>query len=164
MTTEHYPTIVIGAGSGGMTAAIGLAGLGRQVALVEGNHVGGDCTNVGCVPSKTLIHLAAHRSPGMTMDEVLAEVIRKRNVLRDEETEEVQHLENMTFIRGWAKFTGLKTLDVSHDGVVRKLAADNIVISTGARPRLLEIPGLPEARTLTNLNLFDLTEVPRHLA
>ena len=58
MTNNHYSTIVIGAGSGGMTVAIGLAALGKPVALIEGEYVGGDCTNVGCVPSKTLIHLA----------------------------------------------------------------------------------------------------------
>ncbi len=58
MTSEHFSTTVIGAGSGGMTVAIGLAMMGKPVALIEGLHVGGDCTNVGCVPSKTLIHLA----------------------------------------------------------------------------------------------------------
>ncbi|MDQ2693183.1 MAG: FAD-dependent oxidoreductase, partial [Chloroflexota bacterium] len=47
--TSEFHTIVIGAGSGGLTVAIGLANLGKEVALVEGHHVGGDCTNVGCV-------------------------------------------------------------------------------------------------------------------
>ena len=80
--TEHFSTIVIGAGSGGMTVAIGLAGLGRKVALIEGHHVGGDCTNVGCVPSKTLIHLAKNFKPGMNPDEIVKEVTRKRDALR----------------------------------------------------------------------------------
>ncbi len=160
---EHYPTIVIGAGSGGMTVAIGLSSLGRQVALIEGNHVGGDCTNVGCVPSKTLIHLAKHFKPGMNPDEVLQEVISKRDALRDKETEEVQHTENLTFIRGMARFTGPKTIEVNLNGSTRHLTADNIVIATGARPRWLDIPGLPAERTLTNESLFDLTNTPKHL-
>ena len=46
-----FDAIVIGAGSGGLTVAVGLAGLGRRVALVEGDRVGGDCNNVGCIPS-----------------------------------------------------------------------------------------------------------------
>jgi pyruvate/2-oxoglutarate dehydrogenase complex dihydrolipoamide dehydrogenase (E3) component len=163
MITEHFSTIVIGAGSGGMTVAIGLAGLGRKVALIEGNHVGGDCTNVGCVPSKTLIHLAKTFKPGMNPDEVLQEVIRKRDALRDKETEEVQHLENLTFIQGMASFTTPKSIAVTHAGATRELSADNIVIATGARPRLLDIPGLPAEMILTNESLFDLTNAPKHL-
>lgn len=162
-SAENFSTIVIGAGSGGMTVAIGLSSLGRQVALIEGNHVGGDCTNVGCVPSKTLIHLARNFKPGMNPDMVLQEVIRKRDALREKETEEVQHTENLTFIRGMAKFTGPKTLEVNLNGTVRQLTADNIVIATGARPRWLDIPGLPAERTLTNESLFDLTKAPKHL-
>jgi len=135
--SEHFSTIVIGAGSGGMTVAIGLARLGRKVALIEGHHVGGDCTNVGCVPSKTLIHLAKNFRPGMNPDEILQEVIRKRDALREKETEEVQHLENLTFIRGMAKFTAPKKLSVTQDGTTRELTADNIVIATGARPRMI---------------------------
>jgi len=161
--TEHFSTIVIGAGSGGMTVAIGLAGLGRKVALIEGNHVGGDCTNVGCVPSKTLIHLAKNFKPGMNADEVLQEVIRKRDALRDKETKDVEHLENLTFIRGMAKFTAPKTLNITQDGTTRELTADNIVIATGARPRMIDVPGLPADMVLTNESLFDLTNAPKHL-
>ncbi|MEP7136668.1 MAG: FAD-dependent oxidoreductase [Chloroflexota bacterium] len=160
---EHFSTIVIGAGSGGMTVAIGMAGLGRKVALIEGNHVGGDCTNVGCVPSKTLIHLAKNFKPGMNPDDIVKEVTRKRDALRNKETEEVQHLENLTFIRGMAKFTAPKTLSVTHDGTIREVTADNIVIATGARPRMIEIPGLPAEMVLTNESLFDLTNAPKHL-
>ncbi len=162
--TNHFHTIVIGAGSGGMTAANGLAGLGKQVAFIEGNHVGGDCTNVGCVPSKTLIHLAKNFKPGMSPDEALREVTRKRDALRDKETEEVRHLKNVTFIEGWAKFTAPKEIEVAlKAGGTQKISADNIVISTGARPRLIEIPGIPKERMLTNENLFDLTNLPKHL-
>ncbi len=161
--TEHYSTIVIGAGSGGMTVAIGMANLGRKVALVEGGDVGGDCTNVGCVPSKTLIHLAKNFRPGMNADEILQEVTRKRDALRDKETEEVTHMENLIFVKGWAKFTGSKTLSVSNDGETRRMTAENIVIATGARPRMIDIPGLPQERTLTNMSLFDLRDMPKHL-
>ncbi len=161
--TEHFQTIVIGAGSGGMTVAIGMAGLGRRVALIEGNHVGGDCTNVGCVPSKTLIHLAKNFKPGMNPDEALQEVIRKRDALREKETEEIQHMDNLAFIPGMAKFTAPKTLSVDLNGTARELTADNIVIATGARPRMIDIPGLPEEMILTNESLFDLTNAPRHL-
>ena len=163
MTAQHFHTIIIGAGSGGMTVAIGLASLGKKVALVEANHVGGDCTNVGCVPSKTLIHLAKNFLPGDNPDEVIQEVIRKRDALRDKETEEVQNLDNLTLIEGAARFTSSKSIAVDHDGTTRELTADHIVIATGARPRPLDIPGLPPERTLTNESLFDLQHLPQHL-
>lgn len=161
--TEHFSTLVIGAGSGGMTVAIGLAGLGLPVGLIEGHHVGGDCTNAGCIPSKTLIHLARHFQAGMNADDLLQAVIDKRDALRAKETAEVQHLQHLTFIRGMARFAGPKTLLVTHENQTRELTAQQIVIATGARPRSLDIPGLPAARTLTNESLFDLTHAPKHL-
>lgn len=163
MTQQHFHTIIIGAGSGGMTVAIGLARLGKKVALVEAHHVGGDCTNVGCVPSKTLIHLSKQFLPGDDPDVVIQEVIRKRDALRDKETEEIQHVENLTFIQGTARFTSSNSIAIDHDSTTQELAADHIIISTGARPRPLDIPGLPPERTLTNESLFDLQHLPRHL-
>ena len=162
---KHYQTIVIGAGSGGMTVAIGLAALGKEVAMIEGHHVGGDCTNVGCVPSKTLIHLAKNFKEGRNPDEVLQETIRKRDYLRNLETEEVKEVENLTFIEGMAKFTAPKTLSLRNSvGETQELTADNIVISTGARPRMLNIDGLPAERSMTNIDLFDLQNAPKHIA
>lgn len=163
MTTEHHPHIVIGSGSGGMTVAVGLAGLGRPVTLIEALHVGGDCTNVGCVPSKTLIHLARHFKPGMDPDAVAREVTRKRDALRDKETEEVEHTPNLTFVRGRARFVGPKTLEITGPEGTRQMSGDHIVIATGARPRLIDIPGMPAEMILTNESLFDLRSVPRHL-
>ncbi|MCF6278474.1 MAG: NAD(P)/FAD-dependent oxidoreductase, partial [Anaerolineales bacterium] len=161
---KHYQTIVIGAGSGGMTVAVGLSALGKQVALIEGHHVGGDCTNVGCVPSKTLIHLAKEFETGANPDMVLQETIRKRDALRDLETQEVKEIENLTFIEGMATFIAPKTLDVTDSaGETQQLSAENIVISTGARPRKLDIPGLSAERALTNIELFDLEDTPKHL-
>jgi len=162
--TNHFHTIVIGAGSGGLTVAVGLAGFGKQVAFIEGHHVGGDCTNVGCVPSKTLIHLAKNFKPGMNPDEVLREVTRKRDALREKETEEVKHLKSVTLIEGWATFKAARAIEVKmKDGSIRNLSAENIVIATGSRPRFLDIPGLPMERALTNESLFDLKDLPKHM-
>lgn len=163
MTTSNtYETIVIGAGSGGLTVAIGLAGLGQQVALVEGRYVGGDCTNVGCIPSKTLIHLADQRGGPANP---LPLVQTRRNALRDQETEHVRTLPNLELISGWARFVGPKRLEVTGpDGARRELTAASIVVATGSRPRTLDIPGLPPEHLLTNESVFELAEPPRHLA
>ncbi len=161
---KHFEVIVIGAGSGGMTVGVGLSALGKDVAMIEGHHVGGDCTNVGCVPSKTLIHEAKNFKPGMNPDDALKETIRKRNALRDLETVEVREMKGLTFIEGRAKFTAPKTLAVTNGtGETTEYTANNIVISTGARPRQLKIEGLPNERYMTNIELFDTETAPKHL-
>ncbi len=162
--TQTYSTVVIGAGSGGLTVAIGMAGLGKKVALIEGHFVGGDCTNVGCVPSKTLIHLAEHYHGETDTQAVLSAVQARRNHLRDEETHTVQHTPNLEYIQGWARFLAPKRLEVTRpDGSLLHVNATNIVIATGARPRLLDIPDLPIDRILTNESLFELSSAPRHM-
>ncbi|NOK59888.1 MAG: hypothetical protein GFH27_549291n80 [Chloroflexi bacterium AL-W] len=164
-SSKSYSTIVIGAGSGGLTVAIGLAALGRPVALVEGGPIGGDCTNVGCVPSKTLIHQVNYHRYHKEADAILETVQTKRNNLRDKETEEVGHIENLEHIIGWARFTSPKQLEVAQpDGTTQQISADNIVVATGSRPRHIDIPGLPSERMLTNESLFEQEDAPRHLA
>lgn len=162
--TRTYSSVVIGAGSGGLTVAIGLAALGRRVALIEGHHVGGDCTNVGCVPSKTLIHLADEQLHDPDSRAVLAKVQAKRNHLRDEETQHVADTPDLNLIKGWARFLEPKRLAVTQpDGTTIEITADNIVIATGSRPRWIDIPGLPAERALTNETIFEQEEAPRYM-
>ena len=164
--TDHktdFHTIIIGSGSGGLTVAVGLAKLGKQVALIEANAVGGDCTNVGCVPSKTLIHLVTYPE-GRSPAEILARVQEKRNHLRDEETAWVKGMDNVTFFAGRATFLSAEKLEVTlATGETRELSARNIVVATGSSPRRITTEGLPEARTLTNESLFELSTKPEHL-
>jgi dihydrolipoamide dehydrogenase len=165
MMNGNYSTIVIGAGSAGLTVAIGLAQRGKRVALIENNAVGGDCTNVGCIPSKTLIHEVAERNGHGDGAAILATVQRKRNHLRDEETEMVERMEHLDLIRGAARFVGPREVEVAlHTGGTQRIGAPNIVIATGSRPRMIEIKGLPRERILTNESLFELERAPRHLA
>jgi dihydrolipoamide dehydrogenase len=162
--SDRFHTIVIGAGSGGLTVAVGLANLGKSVAVVEALHVGGDCTNVGCVPSKTLIHQAEERGASDPRG-ALAEVRRKRDDLREKETHEFGEMKNLELIFGRARLQSATQVAVALPGGGRRtLSAQNIVVATGARPRKLVIPGLPEGRALTNESVFELPEAPRHLA
>ena len=161
--TDNFHTIVIGSGSGGMTVAVGLSKLGKRVALIEAKDVGGDCTNVGCVPSKTLIHLVNYPD-GRSPKEILARVQEKRNALRDKETAEVKEMKNLTFTQGRARFLSAERLEVALTaGGTRELSAQHIVIATGSKPRRIEIAGLPDTRTLTNESLFELSQKPEHL-
>jgi dihydrolipoamide dehydrogenase len=162
--SDTFHTIVIGAGSGGLTVAVGLANLGKPVAVIEALHVGGDCTNVGCVPSKALIHEAegrGAREPAAS----LAEVRRKRDALRERETHEFGEVKNLSLIFGRARLLGGGRVAVAlPGGGERALTAAHIVVATGARPRALDIPGLPAERMLTNETVFELPAAPRHLA
>jgi pyruvate/2-oxoglutarate dehydrogenase complex dihydrolipoamide dehydrogenase (E3) component len=159
---SNYHTIIIGSGSGGITVAVGLAGLGKKVAIVEAAHVGGDCTNVGCVPSKTLIHAVDHMN--LAGEAVLEHVRAKRNHLRDEETEYVRDLANVTLIEGRARLTSASRVHVDlNAGGDTTLQADNIVLATGAKPFVIPVEGLPESRVLTNETMFEQETVPKHL-
>ena len=122
------------------------------------------CHQLKCSANKMGAFWMKEFETGMKPDEVLREVIRKQDALREKETEEVQHTENLTFIQGRAKFSGPKTLEIKNGEIIIRVSADNIVIATGAHPRWLDIPGLPKERTLTNESLFDLTDAPKHLA
>ena len=154
-----HKAVVIGAGSGGLTIAIGLAGFGHDVVLVEGGDVGGDCTNVGCIPSKALLHAAAvgEADPfGWTR--------ARRDHLRDEETHEMLHHEQITLLKGWATLTDRRephVVEVAlHDGRTTEVRAEHVIIAAGSQPVRFPIEGLPSERLLTNEELFDLDAPP----
>lgn len=163
--TTPYHTIIIGAGPGGLTAAVGLAGFGKRVALIEKHQIGGDCTNVGCVPSKTLIHLSKHAQNGQLPAELLKRVREKRDGLREEETDWIKGLDNLDVYEGKARLKNQNEVEISlASGDTTTLHTKNVVIATGATARIIPVPGLPEARTLTNESLFEQADAPKHLA
>ncbi len=162
MTEFH--TAIIGAGSAGLTVAVGLAGFGKSVALIEKKYIGGDCTNVGCVPSKTLIHLASHSAEHKgSSQEILLKVRERRDHLREEETTWIKGVKNVTVFEGEATFVNSTMLSLELTSGQQIITAKNIVIATGSSPLVVDIPGLPAEKILTNESLFDITQPPKHL-
>lgn len=154
-----YKAAVIGAGSGGLTLAIGLAGFGHDIALIEAGKVGGDCTNVGCVPSKALLHAAAVGS-----DDPFGYVRAKRDELNEREDEELVEHDQIDLVRGYARLTGRNDPHVvevtADDGTVTEVIAEHVIVCAGSKPVEFPIEGLDPARLLTNESIFELTEIP----
>ncbi|MFO7635621.1 MAG: mercuric reductase [Caldilinea sp.] len=169
-----YNLVVIGAGSAGLVAAIGAAGLGAKVALIERHLLGGDCLNVGCVPSKTVIRSAkvlgeiarAHRFgvqvDGVTVDfgDVMARMRRVRADLSAHDSVQRVTKLGIDMYLGDGKFTGSNTIEIGG----QTLHFSKAVIATGSRPASPPIPGLAETGHLTNEKVWDLTSLPPRLA
>jgi pyruvate/2-oxoglutarate dehydrogenase complex dihydrolipoamide dehydrogenase (E3) component len=158
--TKTYKAAVIGAGSGGLTVAIGLAGFGHDIALIEAGAIGGDCTNVGCIPSKALLH-AAHAG----VDDPFGHVRALRDDLNRREDDEMVEHDQIHLVRGRGKLTApdgdVHVVEVTDtDGSVVLVRAEHVAVATGAVPVQFPIDGLDADRLLTNENLFDLREVP----
>lgn len=172
----RYNLVVIGAGTAGLVTAAGAAGLGAKVALIERKFMGGDCLNVGCVPSKCLIRssrvfgdiraaeaLGVHVPAGSKSDfaKVMERMRRIRARISDNDSVERFSKElGIDVFLGGGRFTGNDTVEVEGQTLRFKKA----VIATGARPVHPVVPGLEDAGYLTNETVFSLTERPARLA
>jgi len=160
-STHTYKAAVIGAGSGGLTLAIGLAGFGHDVVLIEGGQIGGDCTNVGCIPSKALLHGARSE-----IADPLAWTRAKRDDLARREADEMAEHERIHLVRGWASLTAARdphVVSVDDGGTTHLVRAEHVVIAGGSRPVTLDIDGLEAQRVVTNEGLFELESPPAGL-
>jgi len=157
-----------------LVAAVGAAGLGAKVALVERHLLGGDCLNTGCVPSKALIRSARvigevnrARLLGIALDAPVVDFPgvmqrmrdRRRHIARHDSAMRLASLGIDVFL-GEARFVDDRTVKV--DG--QRLRFGRAVIATGARAAAPPIPGLDSVRFLTNETIFSLTGLPRRLA
>ena len=172
---------IVGTGSGAFAAAIKAAEGGAQVTMIEGGEViGGTCVNVGCVPSKILIrgahiaHLQAHHAfDGIPLN--MPQIDRAAMVRQQQaRVEELRHAKyesilernpGINLIRGWARFQDPRTLLVAQiDGSEKVITADRILLATGARPAIPDIPGLKETPYWTSTEALVAEEIPEHLA
>lgn len=154
----RYHLVVIGAGPGGLVTAIAAAGLGARVALVERHAMGGDCLNVGCVPSKALLEITARA--GVDFDRAFAWLREVRAGIAEHDSVQRYTAAGVDVYQGEARFVGPAAVEVAG----QRLAARRFVIATGARAAVPPIPGLADVEPLTNETLFDLREQPRRLA
>ncbi len=170
----RYNLVVIGGGTAGLVSAIGAAGLGAKVALIEKHFLGGDCLNVGCVPSKAIIRAARKAAGVRDMTEFGVNVPNGTTVDFGKVMERMRRLRadisphdsakrftelGVDVFLGAGKFTGPDTIEVGG----QTLRFTKAVIATGARAAAPPIPGLKDVPYLTNETLFSLTELPKRL-
>lgn len=174
--TGRYNIVVIGAGTAGLVTAVIAAGVGAKVALVERHLMGGDCLNVGCVPSKGVIRAARawsglkqaeefglHIPPDVKYDfgRAMARMRKLRaRISHNDSAHRYRSLGVDVFI-GSAQFSGPDTVVVEGPSGNRTLTFVKAAICTGARAAAPQIPGLQDAGYLTNETIFSLTELPR---
>lgn len=172
-----YDLVVIGGGTAGLVVAAGAAGLGvgLKIALIERHLMGGDCLNVGCVPSKCLIRssrvvaemrdalpFGIHPPAEINVDfpAVMERMRRLRAGISPHDSVERFRKLGIDVFLGQGEFINQNTIAVGESMLRFKKAA----IATGARAAQLSIPGLEAARYLTNETVFSLTERPNRLA
>ncbi|MED5331090.1 MAG: FAD-dependent oxidoreductase, partial [Planctomycetota bacterium] len=170
----RYNLVVLGGGTAGLVCAVGAAGLGAKVALVEKDALGGDCLNTGCVPSKSLL-ASSHRAKALqeaslfgiagpkTVKVDFSGVMERLRRVRAELAphDGVERLTNagVDVFFGEGRFVDVDRIAV--DGV--ELLFRRAVIATGRRPLLPNLKGLDTVGYLTSETIFSLTERPRRL-
>lgn len=164
---------VIGGGAGGLTVAAGASQFGARTVLIEADRMGGECLNVGCVPSKALIAAAraAHdarqaRRFGVYADNLRIDFSRVRahventiNAIAPMDSVERFAGLGVHVLKARARFIGPSEVKA---GDIR-IRSKRFVIATGSRPAIPPIPGLETVSFLTNESIFSLKELPEHL-
>lgn len=167
--------VIIGGGSAAFAAAIHASEKGAEVTMINDRlPIGGTCVNVGCVPSKTLLRAAeAHHRAGhhgfegiegaSKVTDFKAVMDQKRALVGElrqgKYIDVVKDIPNVHIIEGRARLTSPKTVEVNGEVIT----ATHILIATGVRPSIPDVPGLADSGYLTNESLFELDELPQSL-
>jgi pyruvate/2-oxoglutarate dehydrogenase complex dihydrolipoamide dehydrogenase (E3) component len=169
----HYDAVVIGSGQAGNPLSQKFADHGWTVALIEKEHLGGTCVNVGCTPTKTMVASAqvAHYArqakvwgvqAGDVQVDLPSVVARKDRVVnqwRSGVEKKIADRKNLHLHRGAARFIGPHKVRVNQE----EIESERIFINTGARPAIPRLEGLDRIDYLTNASIMELRELPKHL-
>lgn len=167
-----YDAIIIGSGQAGNPLADSLAKNNWKIAVVEKGHLGGTCVNTGCTPTKTYVASARAAwmvtkakdlgvivdcSPKIDLSAIKSRKDKLINQSRSSIRKNFKDSENITLIRGEARFVDKKILKVGADYIT----ADKIFLNVGARPRIPQ--GFEQINYLTNESILELEQIPKHL-
>ena len=150
---EKADLLIIGAGPGGYKAAEYAAKQGKKVIIFEGDHVGGTCLNVGCIPTKIYVHSDTFEQARERMAEVVPQL--RQGV------EGILSHPNITLVRGKASFIDAHTVSCSVSSDT--FCADNVIIATGSETKWLPIKGADDPRVVDSTGLLNLESLPKRL-
>ena len=167
-----FDLICIGLGPAGMAVSVMAAEMGLNVCAIEKNKVGGECMNVGCIPSKSLLRISKFRYSFSKLKEMgltdaappyinspfpkIAEYLR---YISDQKTLKMFEKVTLVLDNGSAKFVDAHTIEVGE----RSISAQNIFIATGTEPMIPPIEGIADVDILDNTNIFNLEKVPESM-
>ncbi len=167
-----YDLITIGVGPAGMAVSVMGAEMGLKVCAIEKFKLGGECMNVGCIPSKSLLRMAKTRHQFEKLAEMELEAGQKPNVLKpfskikeylkyinDAKTVSMFEKVDLLLAEGSAEFVNKNTVKVGDKTVTAK----RIFVAVGTRPMVPPIPGIEGVDILTNENMFTLEEIPKSM-
>lgn len=175
---QEYRAIIIGTGQAGNPLAKALASAGWKTAVIESDHVGGTCVNYGCTPTKTMVasarvaHLVSRAgeygieipSYATNLKTVMARKNEIVNSFRKGGQKGLEKTPNLDLIFGFARFVGPHQVEVAkNSGGKIVLNGEFIVINSGAKPQIPEIPGIDEIDYLDSSSVMDLEIIPDHL-
>ena len=180
MASNQYDVAVIGAGPGGYVAAIRAAQLGAKVAIVEKQYLGGTCLNVGCIPSKAMLHIAEVMHTVASMGELGINLPQPPTLDMRKAVEFTANVVKRmtggigTLMKGNRVdvFDGLGTVDASHtvtvtrddsskgDGAQQQFHADKIILATGSVPLMPPFPGIDGRNVINSDTCWHLPKLP----
>lgn len=174
---NHAPIVVIGSGPGGYTAAFRAADLGLDVTLIEKyDTLGGVCLNVGCIPSKALLHSASVISEaremekhGITFGKPSIDIDKLRNFKQSVISKltgglaSMAKARNVKVINGYAKFTSANTLVVNNEDEVSTLSFDKAIIAAGSRVTIFPLFETDDPRVIDSTGALELKEIPKSM-
>lgn len=160
---KTYDLIVIGFGKAGKTLAAKMAMQGKKVAMIEKDSqmYGGTCINIGCIPTKTLIHAAEN---GLSFEDMMAEKEAVTTRLRGKNFAMLDSKDTVDVYTATARFLEDKVVEIVAGDEVETLTAETIIINTGAVSNRLPIPGLLESKNVyDSTGIQNLSEQPKRL-
>lgn len=178
MASTHYDVAIIGSGPGGYVAAIRAAQLGAKVAIVEKQYLGGTCLNVGCIPSKAMLHIAEVMHNMDSVEELGIHLpqpptfdMRKGVAFKDKV---VKRMTNGVGVlmkgNNVDVYDGLGTVDASrtvsvamNDGSQQQFSADKIILATGSIPLMPPFPGIDGSNVINSDTCWDLPKTPESI-
>ena len=178
MASTHYDIAVIGAGPGGYVAAIRASQLGAKVAIVEKQYLGGTCLNVGCIPSKAMLHIAevlhefeSFEDLGIHVPQPPTFDMSKAVVYKDQVVKRMTSgVGTLMKANNVDVFDGLGTVDASrnvtvekNDGSKKQFSADKIILATGSIPLLPPFPGIDGNNVINSDTCWNLPKTPESI-